>query len=91
MEGTIIPMDVPNLKTHCVHPGNRILMDDGHLEMEVTDVSEDAVEARVTLGGVLFSHKGVNLPGTHVDIPGFTEKDLAKTARHLVFNKGWTW
>lgn len=74
MEGTIIPMDVPNL-THCVRPGNRILMDDGHLEMEVTEVSEDAVEARVTLGGVLFSHKGVNLPGTHVDIPGFTEKD----------------
>lgn len=88
MEGTIIPMDVPNL-THCVRPGNRILMDDGHLEMEVTDVSEDAVEARVTLGGVLFSHKGVNLPGTHVDIPGFTEK-TAKTWR-LGFNRAWTW
>lgn len=71
---TVIPMDVPNL-ARCVHPGNRILLDDGHLEMEVISSDHDSVEARVTLGGLLSSHKGVNLPGTHLDIPGFTEKD----------------
>jgi len=71
---TVIPMDVPNL-AHSVQPGNRILLDDGHLEMQVTGVNGDSVEATVTLGGLLSSHKGVNLPGTHLDIPGFTEKD----------------
>lgn len=73
-DSTIIPMDVPNL-SHCVHPGHRILLDDGHLEMQVISADADSVEARVTLGGTLSSHKGVNLPGTHLDIPGFTEKD----------------
>lgn len=71
---TIIPMDVPNL-ARSVQPGNRILLDDGNLEMEVVGVENEAVIASVTLGGKLSSNKGVNLPGTHLDIPGFTEKD----------------
>jgi pyruvate kinase len=50
-------------------------MDDGHLELEVTAVRPDAVEAKVVLGGVLKSHKGVNMPGANIQIPGFTEKD----------------
>ena len=74
MQGILIPMEMPDL-TLCVHPGSRILLDDGHLEMEVLDVKDRVVEAKVTLGGVLLSHKGVNLPGIHIDIPGFTEKD----------------
>ena len=39
---TVIPMDVPNL-AHSVQPGNRILLDDGHLEMQVTGVNGDSV------------------------------------------------
>lgn len=70
----IIPLDVPAL-AESVHPGNRILMDDGHLEVEVTSVEGVSVHAKVVLGGTLSSHKGVNLPGTHLNIPGFTEKD----------------
>jgi len=71
-----IPMDVPEL-ARAVKPGNRILMDDGHLELEVTGVQADAVETVVILGGTLSSHKGVNLPGANLSIPGFTEKDRA--------------
>jgi pyruvate kinase len=71
---TIIPLDVPAL-AESVQPGNRILMDDGHLEVEVTGVEGVSVHAKVVLGGLLSSHKGVNLPGTHLNIPGFTEKD----------------
>ena len=76
---TFIPMDVPDLE-HSVAPGNRILMDDGNLELIVTDVTPESVEARVVIGGLLKSHKGVNLPGANLTIPGFTEKDQADLA-----------
>jgi pyruvate kinase len=72
----IIPFDVPDLE-NSVKPGNRILMDDGVLEIEVIGVSPNSVEARVVLGGALKSHKGVNLPRANLNIPGFTEKDRA--------------
>ena len=69
-----VPVDFPQL-IQSVKPGNRILLDDGNLELAVTSVSSDRVETRVVLGGALKSHKGVNLPGAVLDIPGFTEKD----------------
>jgi pyruvate kinase len=71
-----IPMDVPDLEA-AVAPGGRILMDDGNLELSVLTVTSNSVEARVVIGGPLSSHKGVNLPGAHLTIPGFTEKDQA--------------
>jgi len=70
----LIPLDVPNLARGVV-PGNRILLDDGNLEFEVTEVKGDAVFAKVILGGTLYSNKGVNLPGAALGIPPFTEKD----------------
>jgi pyruvate kinase len=70
----IIPMDVPNL-VKSVRAGNRILLDDGHMELQVTNLGENYIEALVVLGGVLLSHKGVNLPGALLDFPSFTEKD----------------
>ncbi|PKO18509.1 MAG: pyruvate kinase [Chloroflexi bacterium HGW-Chloroflexi-10] len=73
---TILPLDVPNL-ARAVNIGNRILLDDGNLEMETTKVVGNCVYARVILGGKLSSHKGVNLPGTDLKIPGFTPKDRA--------------
>ncbi|RPJ37266.1 MAG: pyruvate kinase, partial [Chloroflexi bacterium] len=48
----IIPFDVPDLE-NSVTPGNRILMDDGALEIEVVGTSPNSVEARVILGGPL--------------------------------------
>ncbi len=75
-ETLFIPMDVPDLEKN-LEKGNRILLDDGQLELEVIQVGEDFIDLKVVLGGILFSHKGVNLPGAHLDIPGFTEKDRA--------------
>ena len=75
-ETLFIPMDVPDLEKS-LEKGNRILLDDGHLELEVLEVGENYIESKVTLGGILFSHKGVNLPGAHLNIPGFTDKDRA--------------
>lgn len=69
-----IPLDVPNLAKG-VKTGNRVLLDDGHLELLVTDVRGENVITRVLTGGLLTSNKGVNLPGANLGIPSFTEKD----------------
>ena len=72
----IIPFDVPNLMEN-VQVGKKVLLDDGNLEFEILDIKQNHIEARVVLGGILKSHKGVNLPGVPLNIPGFTEKDKA--------------
>lgn len=69
-----LPLHVPNL-AHSVKIGSRILLDDGNLELRVTNIKDDTVEAKVVTGGRITSHKGVNLPGTDLHIPPFTEKD----------------
>lgn len=70
----VLPVAFPAFLDY-VHPGTRIVMDDGLLEFEVVEVDEGEVKARVLVGGVVSSHKGINLPGVAIDIPGFTEKD----------------
>ena len=73
---TFIPFDVPKLH-EALKPGNHILLDDGQLEFEVTRMDGKNIFAKVLLGGQLKSHKGVNLPGSNLDIPILTPKDLA--------------
>lgn len=63
-----------------VSPGNRILINDGLLELLVTEVKAPRVHARVVHGGPLKSHKGMNLPGIAVSAPSLTEKDKADLA-----------
>lgn len=75
-EATYIPFDVPMLHKVLL-PGNHILLDDGQLEFEVTRLEGSAIYAKVILGGNLKSHKGVNLPGSNLDIPVLTPKDMA--------------
>jgi len=60
-----------------VHVGDRILMDDGLIDLVVLDVEAPRVRARVVHGGALRSHKGINLPGVAVSAPSITEKDRA--------------
>jgi pyruvate kinase len=70
----IFPVLLPGLEK-ALAPGKRILLDDGHLEIEITASRPDRIRGIVRLGGLLSSHKGVNLPGANLDIPGFTDKD----------------
>jgi pyruvate kinase len=59
-----------------VRAGNRILLDDGNLELVVEATTASSVTTRVVRGGVLKEHKGVNLPGVSLDVPSLTAKDL---------------
>ena len=58
-----------------VHVGDRVLINDGLIEMVVLEVEKPRVFARVLHGGRLTSHKGMNLPGVAVSAPSITEKD----------------
>jgi pyruvate kinase len=58
-----------------VKVGNRILLDDGLLELRVVSANETDVQCLVVHGGLLKEHKGINLPGVAVSAPALTEKD----------------
>ncbi len=60
-----------------VKPGDRILISDGEIELQVIETTATDVTARVIHGGMLGEHKGINLPGAHISIPSITEKDVA--------------
>lgn len=71
----VIPLLYPSLPQD-VSPGERILLDDGNLELVVETCGEETVQCRVIRGGPLSSHKGVNFPDTHLRLPSTTEKDV---------------
>lgn len=72
-----IYVSYPNLHQD-VKIGNIILIDDGKLEVIVKDIEKNGnVKVQVTLGGILSSKKGINLPDTKISLPALTEKDLA--------------
>jgi pyruvate kinase len=64
-----------NALPHDVSRGDRILLDDGALELRVESTDEATVNAVVVHGGTLSEHKGINLPGVRVSSPALTDKD----------------
>ncbi len=58
-----------------VKPADRILLDDGHIELMVREVYHSDVVCEVVVGGLLKSNKGINLPGVQVSAPSLTTKD----------------
>jgi pyruvate kinase len=60
-----------------VEVGNKILIDDGKLEVVVVEITaNEEVRVAVTYGGTLRPKKGVNLPDTKISLPAMTEKDI---------------
>jgi len=55
--------------------GDRILLDDGLIQLHVLSRAKNALKTRIVEGGILRDRKGVNLPGVKLSIPSFTEKD----------------
>eukprot|EP00903_Cladosiphon_okamuranus_P007582 g7355.t1 len=61
--------------TGAVKVGSAILLDDGLVSLRVTEVREDSVTCMIENSAMLKSRRGVNLPGTKVDLPALSEKD----------------
>ena len=71
-----IYVSYPNLAGD-VKIGNMIMIDDGKIEVQVKEVTREGdVKVTVTMGGVISSKKGINLPDTKISLPALTEKDL---------------
>ncbi|MGH3322164.1 MAG: pyruvate kinase [Streptosporangiaceae bacterium] len=60
-----------------VDPGDRVLVDDGKVALDVVKVEGPRVHTRVLVGGEVSDHKGLNLPGLRLSTPTLTEKDEA--------------
>ncbi|MBA4349422.1 MAG: pyruvate kinase [Thermodesulfovibrio sp.] len=58
-----------------INEGDRILIDDGLIQLKVTGKTKTALRAKIIEGGILKSKKGVNLPSTKTSLRAFTEKD----------------
>jgi pyruvate kinase len=58
-------------------PGHDVLIDDGLVRLRVGEVNQGRASCTVIVGGVVSSHKGVNLPGVPLPIPSLTRKDTA--------------
>ncbi len=69
-----IPVDFPGL-AGAVSGGSLIYLADGFIALEVVSVTGNNILCKVTAGGELSSHKGINLPGTTLDISSLTDKD----------------
>lgn len=74
-KGNKIPTDFKELP-EVVQPGNKILLDDGLLELKVLKVQGSEVTCEVIYGGLLKDRKGINLPGLPLPVECLTEKDL---------------
>lgn len=82
---TITTEDVPGDVNRCsctykglpgdVSPGDRLLIDDGNVHLVAEEVTATDVVCRVTVGGPVSNHKGINLPGVAVSVPALSEKD----------------
>lgn len=60
-----------------VHPGSRLLIDDGLIGLTVEEVKGNDILCRIVNGGILKNRKGINAPGVRLRIESVTEKDIA--------------
>jgi pyruvate kinase len=73
-----------------VKVGEKVLVDDGKIELEVLETNlKDTVKLKVLYGDMLSSRKGVNLPDTNISLPSVTEKDAEDLAFVLQYPFNW--
>lgn len=83
-----LPLPLPTLFA-MVRPGESILINDGRVKLIVTDRDADKIRAQVKIGGLISTHKGVNLPETPLPVSSITEKDLMDLRFGLQLGVDW--
>ncbi|MDB5212002.1 MAG: pyruvate kinase, partial [Sediminibacterium sp.] len=84
-----IYVSYPNLAGDVIL-GNIIMIDDGKIEVKVSSIETNGdVKVMVTLGGIISSKKGINLPDTKISLPALTEKDLVDLDFIIAQNCDW--
>ncbi|MEI7741332.1 MAG: pyruvate kinase [bacterium] len=69
--------------------GDRLLLDDGLLELEVLKITDHDIHTKIIVGGLLTSHKGVNVPTAHLHVSPLTQKDLDDLKFGLKLGVDW--
>ncbi|MDP9253668.1 MAG: pyruvate kinase, partial [Verrucomicrobiota bacterium] len=59
-----------------INVGDTVLVDSGVIQLVAVEKGENRIRCKVVIGGTLRSHRHINLPGVHVNLPPLTEKDL---------------
>jgi len=73
-----------------VNTGEKLLLDDGKMILEVLEANgKDEIQAKIIVGGILSSRKGVNFPNTSISMPSLTEKDREDLAFALLHEVDW--
>ena len=83
-----IPLPHPEIFA-AVAPGHDLLIDDGRVRVRVNGLGDDFIDAEVIVGGVISDHKGVNLPGTVLELSPLTAKDRADLEFGLRLGADW--
>ncbi|MBV9531825.1 MAG: pyruvate kinase, partial [Bradyrhizobium sp.] len=83
-----IPLPHPEVFA-AITPGHDLLIDDGRLRVRATSLGNDYIEAKVIVGGTISNHKGINLPGTVLDMSPLTAKDRADLQFGLRLGVDW--
>ncbi|MET7241768.1 pyruvate kinase [Methylobacterium sp. EM32] len=83
-----IPLHHPQIFAAVV-PGQDLLIDDGRVRVRVIGLEAAAITAEVVTGGIISNRKGVNLPGTLLDLSPLTQKDRADLAFGLELGVDW--
>ena len=83
-----VPLQYASLPSE-VQPGDRILIDDGLIEISVLEAGDTTIRCQVITGGQLKSNKGLNLPNASLSIPAITEKDWGDLEFALSAGADW--
>ena len=83
-----IPLPLPKLLA-ALQPGHHAFLDDGQIDLLVTERTGDALRCEVVHGGLLMPRKGIAVPAARFGIPSLTEKDLRDLSFGLRLGVDW--
>ena len=89
-DGTASAIPLPHPEVFdAIMPNQDLLIDDGRVRAKVTGVGADQIDATVVIGGAISNRKGVNLPGTVLNLSPLTDKDRADLEFGLALGVDW--